>query len=119
MEAESKQTIDRAVLVEECPQVDGAEQNGSVLRTKGWNPGRTVWVSDYLSIDFGKGASQTFVAMDTVRADNDGSILLPIWPHIIPEGIYQNVPCSPSDGARIYHGEAYVAELRRKARGPR
>ncbi|HVZ39371.1 MAG TPA: P22 phage major capsid protein family protein [Candidatus Kapabacteria bacterium] len=100
-----------------APLVNGANQQGNVLTTDGWNAGSTLNVGDviYLSGVFAVNPQpgpngqpvvyarqQGFVVAAPAVADGAGNMVIQIGADgIIPSGQYQNVNALPADNAPI------------------
>jgi hypothetical protein len=88
------------------PVIDGANQSGATLRTKGWRPsstvvvaGATVTIGDVRALDAkGRpaGLVQFTVAQDVV-SDADGKATLTVSPAVVAEGAGQTVAALPAD----------------------
>lgn len=105
------------------PLVDGANQAGSSLITDGWAPGSEIEIGDLFAIDFTHGVDPTtgarcavpwtFVVTASVTANERGQAVLPIYPHIIPAGYYQNVSNSPYNDAMLIPQRGWPVGQRR------
>ena len=75
------------------PVVDGANQSGLTLDTRGWTANATgvLLPGDYIQIGTGSGA-RLYKAMTQVDADGSGHATIDIWP---------NLRDSPTDGQSL------------------
>lgn len=102
-----------------APVIDGANQTGSILNTRGWTAaiGLRLKEGDVLTIGTYAGGTavsqvnlqsresigvlQQFVVTADVYSDGNGKAQIPIYPPLTPAGQYQTVDTSPVDGAAI------------------
>lgn len=83
------------------PLVDGADQTGTDLATKGWTPSVPVLrKNDY--IGFGSGASsRVHTVLQDVTSDGDGKAVIPVWPK--PRAAYADeAPLTVTDPMAVF-----------------
>lgn len=95
------------------PVVDGANQTGTSINTRGWTGGVTgiLNVGDVISYPSiftvnpqsrqSTGTPFSQVVQAIASSDGGGLATLSLYPAMVPSGQYQNCTASPSDGALI------------------
>lgn len=95
------------------PVVDGANQTGTTINTRGWtasvsnllNVGDVISYPSIFNVNpqsrLSTGTPFSQVVQATASSDGAGNCTLSVYPAMVPSGQYQNCTASPADGALI------------------